>query len=669
MKKTSFHLILIIMVGLIAYSNTFKVPFQFDDFNNITDNPLISNLDNFISSSNGYDHNPRRYIGYLTFALNYRFGGLDVTGYHIVNLVIHILNAILVYLLVALTFKTPYFRHETLDVKRETSETQDQESRTDSRFTIHDSRSSIALFSSLLFVAHPLQTQAVTYIVQRFTSLATLFYLLSIVLYIKGRLAVQRPVPDHQFPASRQSAHGSQVALSVVYYLLSLASAVLAMKTKEIAFTLPLVIILYESIFFKNGVKKNFLILVPVVLTLMIIPVSIMGTNRPLGEILSDLSEKTRVHTEIPRTDYLATEMRVITTYIRLIFLPVNQNLDYDYPIYHSFLVPQVFLSSIFLLSLLGTAVWLLYRNRQSVTSDKQSAGGQSGGQAGERLGNDSMAQQLNKLPPPFTIHLSRLIAFGILWFFIALSVESSIIPITDVIFEHRVYLPSAGAFVAVAAAMSGMMERFRRLRRRGNKEFVPFALIIIVLSFATFARNSVWNDKALLWEDTIRKAPSNARAHNNLGFVYYERGMLEQAAEQLAAALRLRPWYSDARINLGIVYNAEGMVDQAVEQFMRVLSVNPDDVDAHNNLGIAYVSRGMFDQGIVQYQIALTLKPDYPEAYNNLGVALSSQDRFEEAIDCFRDALRLKPDYYEAKHNLALAYKKRGEIGAAARK
>src|SRR5208282_4351065 len=103
-------MILIIVAGLLVYSNTLHVPFQFDDFVNLTDNPVIKSLGNFISSTKGYDYNPRRFIGYLTFALNYHFGGLDVTGYHIVNIAIHIANSILVYFLVVLTFRTPYFR-------------------------------------------------------------------------------------------------------------------------------------------------------------------------------------------------------------------------------------------------------------------------------------------------------------------------------------------------------------------------------------------------------------------------------------------------------------------------------------------------------------------------------------------------------------------------------
>jgi hypothetical protein len=208
------HIFLIAALGFLVYSNTFHSSFHWDDSPQIAQNPVIKSLENFTSNSKGYDFNPRRFIGYLTFALNYYVGGGSVTGYHIVNLSIHLINAFLVYFLVLLTFKTPYF---TIGNGRGGLRFPD------SRFTIHDSRSFIALFSALLFVLHPLQTEAVTYIVQRVASLSTLFYLLSIVFYIKGRLGAMGNNPPSsplklrgdrrglRFSDSRLTIHGRQL--------------------------------------------------------------------------------------------------------------------------------------------------------------------------------------------------------------------------------------------------------------------------------------------------------------------------------------------------------------------------------------------------------------------------------------------------------------------------
>ncbi|MEJ2697445.1 MAG: hypothetical protein P8013_12460, partial [Candidatus Sulfobium sp.] len=497
MRKTFFALAILVVAGLLAYSNSFSVPFQFDGLKQVTDNPMIRSLDNFtpvlegqyLHPPAGSEYNSRRVVGYLTLALNYRFGGFDVAGYHIVNLAIHLINGILVYFLVMLTFRTPYFKSNGQEATKAckpaswqagkrnnpplsplTSRGDEEkgsppltsggdaekrfspvslkrvaESRLsplrlrgdegglrfpDSRFTTHGSHSLIAFFAALLFVVHPVQTQAVTYIVQRFTSLAAMFYLLSVVFYINGRLGAmgdgQKSLPACQpasLPAGHQDSTDSTFTiqlpiayrlLPIVYYFLSLLSAVLAMLTKEIAFTLPLTIVLYEFIFFKATVKKKLLFLLPVLLTLVVIPISVLGTHRPLGELLSDLSTRTRVQTNIPRWDYLMTQMRVIVTYIRLIFFPVNQNLDYDYPIYHSLSEPPVILSSLFLLSLFGIAVYLIYKSRQA---DKATS---------------RQACKPDVQSPPYSSPLTpyfRLISFGIFWFFITLSVESSVIP------------------------------------------------------------------------------------------------------------------------------------------------------------------------------------------------------------------------------------------------
>jgi protein O-mannosyl-transferase len=113
LEKKVVHVFFITIIALLAYSNTFHSPFQFDDVAQIVKNPFIRDLDNFISDTEGHNYNHPRILGYLTFALNYHVGGLSVTGYHIANLAIHIANALLVYFLVLMTFRTPAMRQST----------------------------------------------------------------------------------------------------------------------------------------------------------------------------------------------------------------------------------------------------------------------------------------------------------------------------------------------------------------------------------------------------------------------------------------------------------------------------------------------------------------------------------------------------------------------------
>jgi len=313
-------LLFLTLLASLIYSNTFSASFQFDDNYNIVDHSWIKNLSNLL------DFSGSRYVGYLSFALNYHFGQLHVFGYHLVNLLIHITNGFLVYFFVLLLLRIP--------------------SPHPSRLTPH--ASGIALVTALLFVAHPIQTQAVTYIVQRFTSLATLFYLLAVVLYLKWRLAV---------PESRHRS---------LYYAGALLSTVLAMKTKEIAFTLPFMLILIEAVFFGSFTRKQWIALIPFLLTLAIIPISRAGA---IGE-----GERfARETIEISRLDYLLTQFRVILTYLRLLIFPVHQNLDYDYPISHSLWEPKVLFSFLFLLVLFTFSLYLLFvRSRTADSPDSR---------------------------------------------------------------------------------------------------------------------------------------------------------------------------------------------------------------------------------------------------------------------------------------------------------
>jgi tetratricopeptide (TPR) repeat protein len=604
--KTYVHLLIIAAIGFAAYSNTFRVPFEFDDFDHIANNLMIRSIDNFSLALKGHDfgssaylYSPSRSIGYFTFALNYYFGGLDVKGYHLVNLFIHIVNAFLVYFFVVLTLRMPYFSPfpRAAEEGRKQNAVHNLPAENHSPAAIHHSRL-IALLSSLLFVAHPVQTQAVTYIVQRFASLATLFYLLSFVMYIKGRLAAigkERGTDGMNIPMPKGKLNkvASPIAsrlLPLVYYVLSLVCAFLAMRTKEIAYTLPLVIILYEATFITASLKKRLLFLLPVVLMLIIVTLGVINIDKPLGEILSQVEATTRAETKMPRWDYLMTEMRVIVTYIRLIFMPVNQCLDYDYPLYHSPAEPPVYLSLLFLSAVFGAAVYLMYKSR------------------------------LNPSPARFPIRASRfehyrLIAFGIFWFFITLSVESSIIPIKDVICEHRVYLPSVGAFIAISSGLYAVAARLTH----GRGIALLFILIALGLSVATYTRNNIWKERVSLWEDVVIKSPNLARAHTGLGAVYYNQGRLDEAMKEFQTAVSINLSDFGAHYNIGLIYWRMDRLDDAKKEFQAALWLRPDNADMHNALGKVYEQEGFLHDAVREYQAALMLNPDHVGARRNL--------------------------------------------------
>jgi tetratricopeptide (TPR) repeat protein len=548
------HMLLIAALGAIVYSNAFDGAFHFDDYLNIVDNPAVKNMRYIAEPSRakaplGLMGNElfftfkNRIVGFFTFALNYSANGLDVTGYHVVNLSVHLLNALLVYMLVVLTFRTPHLASSPL--------------RKHSRH--------IAFLTALFFVSHPVQTQAVTYISQRFTSLVALFYLLSLTGYIASRLSVRK---------------GSRHA----FYALSIVSAVLAMKTKEVAFTLPMAIALFESMFFKGPARRRILLLLPILLSMLIIPLSSIDFDRPVGEALAGA---TRTQHGISRHDYLMTQFRVIVTYLRLLALPVNQNLDYDYRVFHSFFDPQVLSSFLLLSCIFSLGVYLFYR-------------------------------------PRIPDGPSRLLSFGVLWFFLTLSIESSIIALADVIFEHRLYLPSLGVFLTLSTGALFCIERI------GNKKarkvlVVSLALIIFTLSYASYSRNSVWRSETSLWQDAVRKSPGKARVHYYLGNTHMVNGDMKNALREFKTALHLDFEYAHAYFGLATVYRELGQLDRSIRQL----------------------------------RIYLELIPADPRAYNDLGLAHALDDNLEAAISAFKRALEIDPSYKTARENLTKAAEK----------
>jgi tetratricopeptide (TPR) repeat protein len=591
------HLLTLVAIAVIIYSNSFQAPFVFDDETQISDNPVIRSLANFFVNSSGYGYNANRFIGHLTFALNYHFGGLNVTGYHAVNLVVHIANALLIYCLVRLTFRTPFLRKSALAPRR----------------------GILGLAAALLFVSHPIQTQAVTYIVQRLASLATMFYLAALVLHVRWRLASESREPFL-----------SRAVLPA--FLFSLTAALLAMKTKEIAFTLPFIVMLYEFSFFGRPGFRRLVSLAPMLLTGVIIPLSMLNIHKPIGEVLSDVSKVTMVQTTLPRWEYLCTQFSVIATYLRLLFLPIHQNLDYDYPINHSLVEPRAILALFLLLAIFSAAIILWRRSRH-------------GGEPGLRLA-----------------------AFGIFWFFITLVVESSVIPIVDVIFEHRVYLPSAGFFIALVTLAAIGVERLRpRMPMLARLQLPLLVVVAVLLGGATYARNGVWQDPVSIWGDTMAKSPEKARPAYNLGVILAQAGRDEEAIGLFRRAIQLAPDKVEAYNNLGAALEKRGDFNEAAEMFSQALGIKPDHAEALYNLGRLYLQDlNMPQDAVLLFARAIALKPDYLDAQINLSAAYNRLGQYKETVRLLEQVNKTVEDRADSHNNLAIAYTFLGNTSAA---
>lgn len=588
-RKDLFSVIsflLIIAVTALSYSNSFFSPFVFDDDAYIVKNPWIFDLSNF------WRPNGTRYFSYLSFAINYHFGALNVFGYHLVNFMVHALNAVLVYLLISLTL--------------ETSRIKPLLENGSARFA--------ALFPALIFAAHPVQTQAVTYITQRFTSLAVLFYLLSLVFFVRWRLS-----------------GGSGTPFRAFLYLTALIFAAISQMTKEISFTLPVIIVLYDLIFFEKEKISRKYYLIPFFLCFLIIPINLFLIENNIGIAEQVRKMQTEELEMLSSQTYLLTQFRVIVTYMRLLVLPVNQNLDYEYPLLHSITEPQALLSLIFILAIIGTAIYLLRRSY--------------------RTNNGYLT----------------VAAFGIFWFFITLSIESSIIPIKDVIFEQRLYLPSIGLLASLCFLYFNFAETARKRFALKNRHIIaPLAVAVISLGIVTFLRNSVWESKLSLTTDIAKKSPNKARSHTNLGIAYAEGGQTGEAISEFKEALRLEPGQPLILINLAVLYHRQGNIAESIMEFKKTLNLDQDNKEAHNYLGKIYMQSGQIDEAIQEFKEVSRIDPGDPENHNNLGVAYHQKGLTDEAIKEYLEALRDQPEKAETYFNLGVAYMAKGLNGQA---
>ncbi len=364
---------------LIAYSNTFHASFHFDDNPSIVENASIKRMtsDNIISLLTGV-----RPVVYLSLMLNYQLSGLNVAGWHVFNIAVHIGNSFFVYLLMFWTLNLP---------------------RLETKYGGKARR--MALFGALLFAVHPIQTEAVTYIITRTELLATFFYLATFLLFIKG--------------ARTQRSS---------YYIGAFFTSALSMGSKEWAVTLPALLMLYDYLFIAEGqvrvVASRWMVYVAVA-----VPWVIVLRNLDLFTASSGAGIGFNVSTTsgITAKTYWLTSLNVIWTYIRLLFLPIKQNLDYDYPIARTLFEFPTLLSFAGHIAVMSAAFWL-YKKKGWL-----------------------------------------LVPFGAAWFYIGLSPVQSFVPIIDVIFEHRAYMPSIGFFLAFVVAYEGLFE-WRETRQLNKK-------------------------------------------------------------------------------------------------------------------------------------------------------------------------------------------------------
>ncbi|EFK11507.1 tetratricopeptide repeat protein [delta proteobacterium NaphS2] len=398
---------------------------------------------------------------------------------------------------------------------------------------------------------------------------------------------------------------------------------VLALLCKENAATLFGVTLLVEYFLFDRtwaGWRKKLIWLVPITCILVGLILYFFASIRGIRfeNLLEDVSILTRESRTIDRFSYLCTQFSVFVQYVRLLFFPVGQNLDYMMPFKRGFFDGYTPLAFLFVVFVLVLGFWNI-RKRPAVS-------------------------------------------FGIFWFFVTLSIESSIFPISDAIFEHRLYLPMFGFAVAVVYSV------FDLFQDREKWAVAILSVAFLALSAGTYLRNQIWKDPVMLWADVTSKSPHNHRAYYNLGNVLQRRGKLDEALLQYEKALQLRPNFAVAHDNMGLIFMAKGNIPEAVKHTGMAVRIRPGNAIIQNNYGQLLLRQGRIEEAAKHFYQAVRIKPRYAKAQNNLGIALAQQKKLKEAKEHLLLAARLDPNNPEILNNVGQVFMLQGNSKEAVR-
>lgn len=576
MNKTLSYTIKFIAIALLAfviYSQTFDDEFHFDDMFFIVDNPDIRNIKNIQDIWTTTITQPSRFVGFMSFALNYYFSKLDVFGYHLTNLIIHVFSGVFV---LWLTQMLLFFV--------------DKGSKNNSW---------VAFLAALIFVAHPVQTQAVTYISQRFASLATLFYLMSLCFYLKGRVFSKTKIG------------------SIVSFSASAIAAVLGMFTKEIVITLPIMIIFIEYFFVivkkEDQDRSKFPKILPFLLApfFLIIPALFRFGYKTI--FFAQHISKAHLGDIFTFPTYVMTQFRVLVLFVRLLFFPVNQNLDYDFIMSRSFFELNTCLSFAFLVLLMFFAIKTFNRN--------------------------------------------KVVSFGIFWFFITLSIN--FIPRQHIIFEHKLYLASVGFCIAISYFVINFFKDIKRA-------VAVLSIIVVLFSYLAFKRNKVWDNEITLWQDVLSKSPNKTKPLINLGNAYFKKRKFNEALDLFQKAVVVDERAEEAYNGMGLIYKERGEFELALEKYNRVLLLKPGRSQTFSNRGVVYKSMGKYELALLDQNISLSLNPNAALTYINRGVVYKSLGEYDLALADYKKALEIDPKLASAYANRGVVFKKQGKDGLA---
>lgn len=552
--------LIIIVAAFIAYYNSFYCAWHLDDFHAIVDYDYDS-----ISLWRLILLRKQRSFGFVTFFLNYKLCGYNVLGWHIVNFIIHVINSLLIYLITCRLF-----------IQTEILENHPQKK----LFGYVT-----ALVIAVIFAVHPIQTSAVTYIVQRIELLGTMFIFLSFYFFLL------------LFSTKKMS---SKVLLGFCGFICIALGAL----TKETIVVAPVLMGAYIVIVKLKSWKSRLLVILFTSIAAIAVAVAALimfkaitfspalhFSAKPFEVLWHDAGESPIV--------YYSTQIRVLLRFLRLCIFPYGQCVEFWMNPSTSLTNLHVLFASAIHLSIIGFALFM-WRKR------------------------------------PF-------ILFGIFWFYIFM-MPSSILP--NGIFEHRLYAALAGLLIAIFIPIGyELLNHPLRIRKTaGIISLSLVACLIISFIFMSRLRNNVWKSEYSLWRECATISPNNWRANVNYGYALLNRGKYNDAKFYLEKSFNQKSNVWAVANNLGLLYSYINDIDGSIRMFEHGLKLKPKNRLLKANLGACYLEKGRISKGTNLLFSART-----KESFITLGNYFLQKRNYNEALKCYERVLKKYPDDVDA--------------------
>ena len=642
----------ILTVGAIAaYCRTLSVPLLFDDNAAIVNNSTIRHWSTAFFPPAATTASGRPILN-LSLAFNYGLSGTAAWSYHAFNLAIHILAGLTLFGIVRRTLRLRSGQALRLRSGQALRLRSGQALRLRSGQALRlrsgqalagqgDATASLIGFSAaLLWTLHPLQTESVTYIVQRAESLMGLFYLLTLYCFVRS-----------------VGADETGRSPSRVWSTFCVGSCLLGMATKEVMVSAPLIVLLYDRTFvagsFREAWRRRWGLHVALAATWLLLVGLVASTGW-------DRSGDSGFDVGITPGAYWLTQFEAVSRYLWLSVWP--HPLVFEYGTFWGGFSVEVALYALVVVGLAAAVLIALWR---------RPALGFLGAWFFVILAPTSIMPGRVQMIVEHRMYLSlaAVVVAGVVGLYTVMQTGREPEPQDHGLRDHgprdngpldhglRDNGPRDNGLVALWSAA---------LRSCGLVVCGPVVPIVLFLALAlglgllTALRNEDYRSELGIWRDTVAKRPNNERALVCWGDALSKMpGRMNDAIARYEEALRLKPNLSQAHNNLGKALNDEGRTLEAIAQYEEVLRLNPGVAVAHNNLGGALNAVGRTKEAIVQYEAALRLNPDLAEAHDNLGNAFNTEGRTQEAIVHYEAALRLNPDDAQVHAELGFALEK----------